>query len=235
MIISSSERVAAKGRQLELDGISLGCCVWHSSVIRCRRYTAFLDNSWRDFTGLFFSSLLHFFFYSHSFFSYSKLDGSRQVYNCTHRALYSSSSVCVSSSSLFFFLSLSIYSFVHSFLLCLSVTCGVIYNSCVRPSIQHTWRTIAFAELSFLSFGFPRRKWNSNNNSPIIRICTTRLLSRYPMPLCRLLLLAMSKAATEQHSSHSIIIWFQSSWPFFLVVVAVVVLLLCGAWSVQSV
>jgi hypothetical protein len=41
----------------------------------------------------------------------------------------------------FLFLSLSlssISSFAHSFLLCLSVTCGVIYNSCVRPCLLHT-------------------------------------------------------------------------------------------------
>jgi hypothetical protein len=59
----------------------------------------------------------------------------------THWALYSSSSssVCVSPSSSSFFLSLSsISSFAHSFLLCLSVTCGVIYNSCVRPCLLHT-------------------------------------------------------------------------------------------------
>lgn len=199
----------------------------------------------------FFSvSLLRFilFFYSHSFFSYSELDGSRQVYNCTHTGHFILLLLLLYVSVhplLLFFVSLSLSTpslrlLISFFYVCLwraalyytTVAWGHVY--CTHTHMEDD----SFGPTLLSLFWFS--KWNSNNNnnnSPIIlRICTTRLLSRNPMPLCRLLLaMPMSKAATEQqHSSHSIIIWFQSSWPFFLFFV---ILRLCGccAWSVQSV
>lgn len=200
----------------------------------------------------FFSvSLLRFilFFYSHSFFSYSELDGSRQVYNCTHTGHFILLLLLLYVSVhplLLFFVSLSLSTpslrlLISFFYVCLwraalyytTVAWGHVY--CTHTHMEDDSFGLTLLSLFWFS------KWNSNNNnnnnSPIIlRICTTRLLSRNPMPLCRLLLaMPMSKAATEQqHSSHSIIIWFQSSWPFFLFFV---ILRLCGccAWSVQSV
>lgn len=121
--------------------------VWHSFVIRCRRYTTFLDNSldmtsWVSF--LFSSSSL--LFLTHVRPSPSRVKWLPPGVQTIHWALYFLSSRCFR--SVFkTFLPRFLLSFVHSFFFMSVCDVQCYVYSCVQPSTHIADTTRAFAQV----------------------------------------------------------------------------------------